>query len=102
MRLIPWTLRSGSEQFIYNWKLEEQPGPGSRKLEAAQRNVREYERKTGTKVMLRRYANKSRVKVFTHTIIGMYLCPGSRAEKAEKITGGKKEKVVLRYSHKLS
>jgi hypothetical protein len=20
--LIPWTLRSGSEQFIYNWKLE--------------------------------------------------------------------------------
>jgi hypothetical protein len=22
MRLIPWTLQSGSEQFIYNWKLE--------------------------------------------------------------------------------
>jgi hypothetical protein len=22
MRLIPWTLHSGSEQFIYNWKLE--------------------------------------------------------------------------------
>ncbi len=29
---------------------------------------------------------------FMQTIIGMYLCPGSRAEKAEKITGGKKEK----------
>jgi hypothetical protein len=26
VRLIPWTLRSGSEQFIYNWKLEKQPG----------------------------------------------------------------------------
>ncbi len=22
MRLIPWTLHSGSKQFIYNWKLE--------------------------------------------------------------------------------
>jgi hypothetical protein len=32
---------------------------------------------------------KSRVKVFTQTIIGMYLCPGSRAEMAEKATGGK-------------
>ncbi len=42
--------------------------------------------------MLRRYANKSRVKVLTQTIIGKYLCPGSRAEKAEKITGGRKEK----------
>ncbi len=41
MRLIPWTLQSGSEQFIYNWKLEKQPGPGSRKLEAAQRNGQE-------------------------------------------------------------
>jgi hypothetical protein len=33
VRLLPWTLRSGSEQFIYNWKLEKQPGPGSRKPE---------------------------------------------------------------------
>ncbi len=31
----------GSEQFIYNWKLEKGPGPGSRKLEAAQWNGQE-------------------------------------------------------------
>ncbi len=37
VRLIPWTLRSGSEQFIYNWKLET-TWTGSRKLEEAQRN----------------------------------------------------------------
>ncbi len=42
--------------------------------------------------MLRRYANKSRVKVLTQIIIGMYLCPGSRAKIAEKATGGNKEK----------
>jgi hypothetical protein len=42
--------------------------------------------------MLRLYANKSRVKVFTQNIIGRYLCPGSRAEIAEKATGGNKEK----------
>ncbi len=42
--------------------------------------------------MLRRYTNKSRVKVFTQNIIGLHLCPGSRAEIAEKATGGKKEK----------
>jgi hypothetical protein len=42
MRLIPWTLQSGSEQFIYNWKTgKEEPGSGSRKLEAAQRNGQE-------------------------------------------------------------
>ena len=69
MSLIPWTLHSGSEQFIYNWKLEKQPGPGSRKLEELNGM---YERKIGTKekgiqVVLRRYANKSRVKVFTQT-----------------------------------
>ncbi len=29
MCLISWTLRSGSEQFIYNWKLEKEPGSGS-------------------------------------------------------------------------
>ncbi len=45
MRLIPWTLQSGSEQFIYNWKLEKEPGPGSRKLEAAQQNGQEESRK---------------------------------------------------------
>jgi hypothetical protein len=45
---------------------------------------------------------KSRVKVFTQTIIGMYLCPGSRAETAEKETGRKKGlKVALRFSRKL-
>jgi hypothetical protein len=44
VHLIPWTLRSGSGQFIYNWKLEKQPGPESGKLEAAQRNVREENR----------------------------------------------------------
>jgi hypothetical protein len=41
MRLIPWTLRSGSKQFIYNWSWKtgkEEPGSGSSKLEAAQRN----------------------------------------------------------------
>jgi hypothetical protein len=32
---------------------------------------------------------KSRVKVFTQIIIGRYLCPGSRAEIAEKGNGGK-------------
>jgi hypothetical protein len=44
MRLIPWTLRSGSEQFIYNWNWKtgkEEPGPGLRKLEAAQQNGQE-------------------------------------------------------------
>jgi hypothetical protein len=35
---------------------------------------------------------KSRFKVFMQTIIGRYLCPGSRAEIAEKATGGNKEK----------
>jgi hypothetical protein len=50
MRLIPWTLQSGNEQFIYNWKLEKQPGPGSRKLDAAQRNM--DKRKTGTKIYI--------------------------------------------------
>ncbi len=50
VRLIPWTLQSGSKQFIYNWKLEKQPGPGSRKLEAAQRNMNK--RKTGTKIYI--------------------------------------------------
>ncbi len=51
---------------IYNWKLEKRPGPGSRKLEAAQRNVQEENRNKGKgiKVVLRRYANKSRVKGF--------------------------------------
>jgi hypothetical protein len=47
VRLIPWTLHSGSEQFIYNWKLEKGPGPGSKKLEAAQRNGQE---ETGTEI----------------------------------------------------
>jgi hypothetical protein len=34
MRLISWTLQSGSEQFIYNWKPERRQrgsGPGNRK-----------------------------------------------------------------------
>ncbi len=35
---------------------------------------------------------KGHVKVFTQTIIGRYLCPGSRAEIAEKATKGNKEK----------
>jgi hypothetical protein len=29
MRLISWTLQSGSEQFIYNWN-QDQRGPGPR------------------------------------------------------------------------
>jgi hypothetical protein len=49
MRLIPWTLHSGSEQFIYNWKLEKEPGSGSRKLEAAQWNGQE---EAGTKIYI--------------------------------------------------
>jgi hypothetical protein len=53
--------------------------------------------------MLRRHANKSRVKVLTQNIIGMYLCPESRAEIAEKAAGGnkqkgKRKKVVSSYS----
>ncbi len=50
---------------------------------------------------------KSCVKDFTHTIIGKYLCPGSRAEIAGKGYGGKKRKtgynakqVVLRQHAK--
>jgi hypothetical protein len=49
---------------------------------------------------------KSCVKVFTQTIIGKYLCPGSRAEIAEKGNRGKKEnglyakQVVLRQHAK--
>ena len=42
MRLISWTLQSGSEQFIYDletWK--EEHGSGLRKLEAAQRHGQE-------------------------------------------------------------
>jgi hypothetical protein len=49
VRLIPWTLHSGSEHFIYNWKLEKGPGPGSKKLEAAQRNGQE---ETGTEIYI--------------------------------------------------
>jgi hypothetical protein len=41
---------------------------------------------------------KSRVKVFTQTIIGRYLCPGSRAEIAEKAMGGNKEKGIRKRS----
>jgi hypothetical protein len=42
MRLISWTLQIGSKQFIYNWKTgKEEPGSGSRKLVAAQRNGQE-------------------------------------------------------------
>ncbi len=44
VRLIPWTLHSGREQFIYNWKLEKEPGSGSRKLEAVQWNGQEENR----------------------------------------------------------
>jgi hypothetical protein len=98
--LIPrTTLHSDSEQFIYNWKLENNPDLDQGKLEEAQRNVREENRNKSrvkvlmqTKVVLRRYANKSRVKVLTQNIIGRYLCPGSRAEIAEKATGGNKDK----------
>jgi hypothetical protein len=46
MSLISWILRSGSEQFIYNWKTRRrQRGSGSRKLEAAKRNEPEDHRK---------------------------------------------------------
>jgi hypothetical protein len=56
VRLIPWTLQSGSEQFIYNWKLEEQPGPGSRKLEAVQRTGQE---EIGTEIYRERYIRRA-------------------------------------------
>jgi hypothetical protein len=36
MRLISWTLRSGSVQFIYNWKTGKKNTDLARKLEAAQ------------------------------------------------------------------
>jgi hypothetical protein len=41
-----------------------------------------------TKVVLRGFTNKSRVKVFSQ-IIGVYLCPGSLAEIAERQRGEK-------------
>jgi hypothetical protein len=45
MHVISWTLQSGREQFIYNWKTgKEEPGSGSRKLEAAKRNGQEEPR----------------------------------------------------------
>jgi hypothetical protein len=51
VRLIPWTLQSGSKQFIYNWKLEKKNN-----LDLDQRNWRKhnrmYERKTGTKIYI--------------------------------------------------
>ncbi len=49
VRLIPWTLHSGSEQFIYNWKLENN-------LDLDQGNWRQHngmdKRKTGTKIYI--------------------------------------------------
>ncbi len=75
MSLLPrTTLHSDSEQFIYNLDAGRRPGPGLRKLKEAQR--------------MRGKADKSRVKYSRKTIIGMYLCPGSRAEK-QKRQGGK-------------
>jgi hypothetical protein len=37
MRLIPWTLRSGSEQFIYNWSWK----IGKKNLDLDQENWRQ-------------------------------------------------------------
>jgi hypothetical protein len=60
--LIPQTtLHSDSEQFIYNggWK-----------------TTWTWIKETGgSSTVLEEKRNKSRVKVFTQTIIGMYLCP---------------------------
>ncbi len=89
MRLIPWTLHSGSKQFIYNCKMEKEPGPGSRKLEAAHRNG---QKETGTKiyiekgiyVVLRRYANKSRVKATRREVVLRWHANKSCAEAVRK------------------
>jgi hypothetical protein len=71
VRLIPWTLRSGSQQFIYNWKLENNldwiKETGGSTMECTGGKP---EQRKKVYVVLRRYANKSRVKVFTQNIIG--------------------------------
>jgi hypothetical protein len=60
MRLISWTLQSGSEQFIYNRKTgKEEPGSGSRELEAAQRNGQEELRNRGVYIYVQRKVYKS-------------------------------------------
>jgi hypothetical protein len=50
VRVIPWTLQSGSKQFIYNWKLEKN------NLDLDQENWRQHngmdKRKTGTKIYI--------------------------------------------------
>jgi hypothetical protein len=57
VRLISWTLQSGSEQFIYNWN---------------QTNA-DLDQETGKKERIRRQwkqtdGNKSRVKSYTQTV----------------------------------
>jgi hypothetical protein len=55
MRLISWTLRSGSKQFIYNWNrdnAELDQGTGGRKKERS-KGLKEK----GVKVVLRQHAN---------------------------------------------
>ncbi len=58
MRLISWTLRSGSEQFIYNWNQDNadlDQGTGTSKKE---RTIRATEKE----IVLRQHENGSRVK----------------------------------------
>jgi hypothetical protein len=76
MRLITWTLRSGSEQFIYNWNGNDadlDQGTGSRKKERTKgltertksrvkatcklSRLTKSDAKEGLKVMLRQHAN---------------------------------------------
>jgi hypothetical protein len=45
MRLISWTLQSGSKQFIYNWKTGKKNTDLDQGNEAAQRNGQEEPRK---------------------------------------------------------
>ena len=47
MRLISWTLQSGSKQFIYNWKTGKKNMDLDQGNEAAQRNVQEENRNKG-------------------------------------------------------
>ena len=70
--LPPTTLHSDSEQFIYNWMLEDD-------LDLDQGNWRKLNGKQGN--------GQKPWKEFTQTIIGKYLCPEGRAESRSSRKG---------------
>jgi hypothetical protein len=83
MSLLPrTTFHSDSEQFIYNWMLEDD-------LDLDEGNWRKLNGKQGN--------GQKSWKVFTQTIIGNCLCPGSRVGSrfSRKDTGETKEKGVM-------